>query len=94
MTITKRQSFINTHSIIHNQLSAPQFKNLIKSGFVQAKIINEAVGEILKPKEICFKFYDLYCSVTNCQERTLLICVWCKKHLCYYHLVENLHIHL
>lgn len=94
MNLNDHQYFINTHSIIHNQSSAPQFKNLIKSGFVQAKILNETVGEINKPKDICFKSYDLYCSVTNCEERTLLICAWCKRHLCYYHLIEDLHLHL
>jgi hypothetical protein len=94
MNLNNRQYCINIHSIIHNQLSAPQFKGLLKSGFVQAKILNETTGEINKPKEICFKFWDLYCSVPGCEERTLLICAWCRKHLCYYHLIEDLHLHL
>ena len=74
MNLNDRQYFINMHSIIHNQLSVPQFKNLIKSGFVQAKILNETVGEINKPTDVCFKFYDLYCSTIRCEERTLLTC--------------------
>ena len=88
-----RQYFINIHSIIHNQLSAPQLKNVIKSGFVQAEILNETVGEINKPKDVCFKFYDRYCSINRCEERSLLACAWCEKHLCYYHLIEDLHLH-
>ncbi|CAF4189387.1 unnamed protein product, partial [Rotaria sordida] len=56
MTISDRQYFINIHSIIHNQLSAPQFKNLIKNGFIQARITNERIGQIEKPKDVCFKF--------------------------------------
>ena len=59
VTIDGRQGFINTHVIIHNQLSTPQFRNLIKSRFVQAKITNETVGEICKPKDICFKLGDI-----------------------------------
>ncbi|CAF5023662.1 unnamed protein product, partial [Rotaria sp. Silwood1] len=51
MTINDRQCFINMHSVIHNQLSAPQFKNLIKNGFIQARIINETIGQIEKPKD-------------------------------------------
>ncbi len=94
MNLNNNQYFVNMHSIIHNQLSAPQFKNLIKSGFVQAKIFNETIGKINKPKEIYFKFYDLYCSVSGCEERILLICAWCQEHLCYYHLIEDLHLHL
>jgi hypothetical protein len=94
MNLNDRQYFINMHSIIHNQLSAPQFKNLIKSGFIRAKILNQIAGEIKKPKDVCFKFYDLYCSFTRCDQRTLLICAWCKRHLCYYHLIEDLHLHL
>jgi hypothetical protein len=62
------------HAVIHNQLSAPQSKNLIKSGFLQTKIFNETVGGTNKPKDVCFKFYDLYCSVIRCEERTLLAC--------------------
>jgi hypothetical protein len=94
MTISDGQYFINIHSIIHNQLSAPPFTNLIKNGFIQARITNETIGQIEKPKDFCFSFYDLYCSINNCNERTLLMCAWCKKTLCYYHLVEDLHLHL
>ncbi|CAF4035161.1 unnamed protein product [Rotaria sordida] len=94
MNLNDRQYFINVHSIIHNQLSAPQFKNLIKSGFIQARITNETIEQIEKPKDICFKFYDLYCSSQDCDERTLLKCAWCKNILCYYHLIEDLHLHL
>ncbi|CAF3778175.1 unnamed protein product [Rotaria sordida] len=50
MTISDRQYFINIHSIIHNQLSVPQFKNLIKNGFIQARITNERIGQIEKTK--------------------------------------------
>ena len=89
-----RQCFINMHCVIHNQLSAPQFKNLIESGFVQAKVINETIGEIVKPKDVCFKFYELYYSTNNCGQRTLLKCARCNKYLCYYHLIEDIHLHL
>ncbi|CAF2135841.1 unnamed protein product, partial [Rotaria magnacalcarata] len=65
MIISDRQYFINTHSVIHNQLSAPQFKNLIQNGFIQAGITNATIGQIEKPKDVCFKFYDLYCSTNN-----------------------------
>ena len=82
------------HSIIHNQLYALSFKNFIKSGFIQAKILNEIAGEINKPKDVCFKFYESYCSVTRFEERTLFTCAWCKRHFCYCHLIENLHLHL
>ena len=94
MNLNDRQYFINMHSIIHNQPPAPPFKNLIKSRFVQAQILNEIAGEINKPKDVCFTFYDLYCSITHYEERTLLTCAWCKRHLCYYHLIENLHLYL
>jgi len=94
MNLNDRRYFINMHSIIHNQLSAPKFRSLIKSGFVQAKKLNETVGEIKKPKDVYFKFYDLYCSVIHCEERTLLTCTWYKRYLCYYHLIEDLHLHL
>ena len=94
MNFNNRQYFINVHSVIYNQLSAPQYKNLIKSGFVQATLLNETVSEIKKPKDVSFKFYDLHCSVVRYEERILLTCAWCKRHLCYFHLIENLHLHL
>lgn len=94
INLSDRQYFINIHSIIHNQLFAPPFRNLIRSGFIQAKILNETAGEVNIPKDVCFNFYDLYCSVVGCGERTLLKCAWCKRHLCYYHLIEGLHLHL
>ena len=94
ITLTVRQYFINIHSVIHNQLSALQFRNLIKSGFTQANIIEENIDKIDKPKNICFQYYDPYCSTAACEERTLLKCAWCRKELCYVHLVEDLHLHL
>ena len=94
ITLSDRQYFINMHSVIHNQLSAPQFKNLIKNGFIQARITNETNEHIEKPKDVCFKFYDLDCSINDCNERTLVMCAWCKETLCYYHLIEDIHVHL
>ena len=92
--ISDRQLFINIHSVIHNQLSAPQFRNLIKDGFIKAKIIDESIDEIQKPNDVCFQFRDLYCSYGRCKERTLMTCAWCKKPFCYYHFIENIHLHL
>ena len=34
INLSDRQYFINIHSVIHNQLSAPHFNNLIKNGFI------------------------------------------------------------
>ena len=93
INMSDRQHFINMQSVIHNQLSVPSFKNLIKSGFINIGIIHETIEEVEKPKDIYFKFYDLYCSMNNCKNRTLLICAWCKKHFCLYHLIEKIHIH-
>jgi len=93
ITLTDRQYFINIHAVVHNQLSSPRFKNLIKNGFIQAQIVNETIGPIEKPKYVCFNFYDLSCSKNNCNERTLLMCAWCRETLCYYHLIEQLHLH-
>ena len=57
--LNDHQYFINMYSVIHNQLSASQFINLIKYGFLQAQIVNETIGHIEKSKYICFKLYDL-----------------------------------
>ena len=62
------------HSVIHNQLSALQFTHLIKHGFIQARIGNETIGHIEKPKDIGSKLHDLYCSINSCNNRTLLAC--------------------
>ncbi|CAF4211609.1 unnamed protein product [Rotaria magnacalcarata] len=94
ITISDRQCFINTDAVIHNQLSIPQFTNLIQNGFIQAGVTNATVGQIEKPEDVSLEFSDLYCSTSNCNERTLLIYAWCRKALCYYHLIEQLHLHL
>ena len=52
MNLNDRQYFINMHSIIHNQLPAPLFKNLVMSGFIQTKTLNETAGEINKSKDV------------------------------------------
>jgi hypothetical protein len=52
------QHFMDMYSIIHNQLSAPQLRNLIKSRFVQAKILNESIVKTDKSKDIYFNSLD------------------------------------
>ena len=59
ITISDRQYFVNKHSVIQNQLSVLQFKNLIKNGFIQAQIINETIDQIGKPEDVWLRFYDL-----------------------------------
>lgn len=92
--MSDRQYFINLHSFIHNQLCAPPFQNLIKSGFTNAKIVHGPIGTIRKPKDVCFTFHDLDCSISDCEAPTLMTCAWCEKHFCHYHLVQDLHLHL
>ena len=65
--------------MIHNQLSAPEFRNLIQDGFIKAKIIDETIGEIKKPNDVRFQCHDLYCSNGRCIDRTLMTCAWCKN---------------
>ena len=81
--MSDRQLFINIHSVIHNQLSASEFRNLIKDGFIKAKIIEETFAEIKKPNYVCFRFHDLHCSNEPCNE-----------HTCCHHFTENIHLHL
>ena len=94
ISIHGRQYFINMQVVIHNLLSAPTFKNLIRSEFINVGIIHETIEDIKKLNDICFKFHDLYYSMINCENRTLLICAWCRKHFCHYHLIQNIYIHL
>ena len=48
--------------------TAPQFRNVIKNGFIKAKIIDETIDEIEKLNDICFQLHDLYCSHRRCKE--------------------------
>ncbi|CAF3197530.1 unnamed protein product [Rotaria sp. Silwood2] len=78
ITITDRQCYINIQSVIHNQLSASQFENLIKSGLIRARIINETSEEPEKPKDDEKLFIDEYSieyknSYNNHEEINILI---------------------
>ncbi|CAF3192227.1 unnamed protein product [Rotaria sp. Silwood2] len=78
ITITDRQCYINIQSVIHNQLSASQFENLIKSGLIRARIINETSEEPEKPKDDEKLFIDKYSieyknSYNNDEEINILI---------------------
>ena len=75
MNLNDRQYFINMHSIIHNPLSPPKFKNLIKSSFAEVKMLDETIGEINKPNDVCLEFRDLSCCFNHCEEQTLLVCL-------------------
>ena len=94
MIIGSRQCFINIHSIMYTQLSAPQFENLIKNGFIQTRITNETIGQNGKLKDVCLKFYHLSYSINNCGERKRLMRAWSKRAPWYCHSIKDLHLHL
>jgi len=79
--LSAREDAIKIHSLIHHQLSADAFLNMIQYAWYASKLISERkffsnVNEICFPKDI----RSLKC---NCNACAFIKCAVCRKYLCF-----------
>ncbi|XP_067140536.1 uncharacterized protein [Centruroides vittatus] len=91
---TTRNGIIKLHSILHHQLSAPIFNNLIKHAWFASGLINEKC-QFLNVKQVCFSFLNtdsLNCVESNCENLRFVKCARCQQILCLFCFVEKYHV--
>ncbi|XP_025160571.1 uncharacterized protein LOC112589900 [Harpegnathos saltator] len=79
--IASREDAIKIHSIVHHQLSAPSFENMIKYAWYAAKLLEER-NFFSNVNDICFP-PTIAKQKCPCTEISFIKCAWCAICFCF-----------
>lgn len=91
--ICSRNCILKIQSLIHNQLSAQRFSNLIKYAWYSSGYTTNTPGHFENVKDVCFSFADDLCSEPACNESSFISCSHCGSIICFKHFFVNDHKH-
>lgn len=95
LTDMNKYWIIKLNSIVYNQLSNEIFSDLVKYSWKVAGYENEGLDECIGFRNVvsaCFTDLD---KCANCENQSVLKCCYCKKELCFDHLIlKEVHLHL
>ncbi|XP_029662701.1 uncharacterized protein LOC115235213 isoform X2 [Formica exsecta] len=79
--ITSREDCIKIHAIVHHQLSAPIFENMLRYAWFASKLTDKR--EIfMNVNEVCFPL-DILKQPCNCKNATFIRCARCRANYCF-----------
>lgn len=89
--INTREDAIKIQSLVHQQLSAPIFQDIIEYSWFASKLIN--TREIFKNvKKVCFPEKPFKIKCQNCDYFLAFIkCSWCRTSLCFRCFYDDYH---
>ena len=85
-----RDRELKLQSIIHNQFSAPKFKNMIAYAWHKAGFYEQHPGEFEIHTKFCFARLTV-CSA--CADESFARCSHCQQEFCFAHFYLNYHTH-
>lgn len=80
--LTSREDAIKIHAIIHHQLSAEIFSNMIKYAWYSAGVL-ETKPEFKNVKEVCFPKTILTEKCISCDKKAFIQCAVCREYICF-----------
>lgn len=87
--IASHEEAIKIHSILHDHLSAPIFKEMLRNAWFASKLSDER--EIFKNvSEVCFSMENLKRPCV-CGNIAFIQCSWCRLTVCFPCLYEKYH---
>lgn len=89
LNLHSRNNIIKMHSLVHNQLSSPRFKDSFEYAWYAAGYIDNRPGKVENPKRFCFNSNFVTCDI--CGKTAIITCSWCKKSLCLRHFFDEYH---
>ena len=79
--VNRREDKVKIHSLVHNQLSAPLFHEMIKYAWSASKLLPERTV-FMNVNDVCFPT-DLRTKKCNCGNFSFIKYSWCRKILCF-----------
>ena len=82
-------------SLIHNQLSAPVFENIILYSWYACGYLKYDLSPFKNINEVCFPNLTINqnCQIDKRFESAFISCSWCSTKLCFQHFFIEYHFH-
>ena len=93
INLSERNNIIQLNSLIHNQLSSPQFVPMIKYAWFASGYIDQDPGSFKSVNEVCLNIGADVCQHSSCHSLCFIQCSHCQKLLCFEHFFEAYHYH-
>lgn len=90
--LTTRNNVIRMQSLLHNQLSAPVFQDMIKYSWFSSGLTDER-PIFLSVSEVCFSFSTDNKICKKCSSSRFLKCAHCQMLLCFQCFFYDYHFH-
>lgn len=79
--ITSREDCIKIHSIVHHQLSAPIFGDMLRYAWFAAKLCDER-EYFMNVNQVCFSV-DMLKRRCDCKNAAFITCAGCRNNYCF-----------
>ena len=91
----QRNNIIKLISLVHNQLSAPVFRQMIRYSWFASGYTQQNPSLFSNVSETCFPSLSCYetCTHHKCTETSFITCAVCAKKLCFEHFYVDYHFH-
>ncbi|CAF5022839.1 unnamed protein product [Rotaria sp. Silwood1] len=95
INLHERNNIIKLVSLIHNQISAPIFKNMILYSWFASGYLKKDPSPFKNVNDVCFPNSTTYqiCQTNHCDESAFITCSWCSTKLCFNHFFIQYHFH-
>ncbi|CAF3873098.1 unnamed protein product [Rotaria sp. Silwood1] len=95
VNLYERNNIIKLVSLIHSQLSAPVFKDMILYSWYARGYLKSDPSPFKNVNDVCFSHSTTYqaCQIDKCHESAFITCSWCTKLLCFQHFFIEYHFH-
>ena len=95
ISLYERNNIIKLVSLLHNQLGAPAFKNMILYSWYASGYLITDPSPFHNVNEVCFPHItsNELCEVHKCLESIFITCSWCSKTFCLQHFFVGYHFH-
>jgi hypothetical protein len=79
--LSSREDCIDIHALIHNQLQAPIYRNMVRYAWYAAKLITsrEVFGNV---NQVAF-LAEVKTEKCECSKQAFVRCSWCRKYFCF-----------
>lgn len=89
-----RNNIIRLQSLVHNQFSAPRYKDLFKYSWFKSGYLIERPQQFENPVQFAFSdSSSATCEIDGCKNIAVVRCSWCRKSLCLHHFFHDYHFH-
>lgn len=95
--VYQRDSLLKLQSLVHNQFSAPRFRDCIRFAWYHSHLLSERPPAFQTPVQFCFP-QDLADACTAlgegvCDQQAFICCAHCSVPLCFSHFFLLFHYH-